>query len=92
MSSGIAINPAKFGQYAMDTAQIFLNEYNLYYMGSSLHKILIHGESVIRHFAILPLGKISEDAQEARKKDYRRYRLHHFRNCSRAATNEDVLR
>lgn len=91
MSSGIAINATKFGQYAMDTAQIFVNKYNWYYMPSSLHKILIHGESVIRHFAILPIGQLSEDAQEARNKDYRRYRLHHSRKCSRSATNEDVL-
>lgn len=91
MSSGIAINATKFGRYAMDTAQIFVNNYNWYYMPSSLHKVLIHGESVIRHFAILPIGQLSEDAQEARNKDYRRYRLHHSRKCSRSATNEDVL-
>lgn len=91
LSSGIAVNAFKFGQYAMDTARIFVNKYNWYYMPSSLHKILIHGESVIRHFAILPIGQMSEDAQEARNKDYRRYRLHHSRKCSRSATNEDVF-
>lgn len=37
------------------------------------------------------IGQLSEDAQEARNKDYKRFRLHHARKCSRSATNEDVL-
>lgn len=40
---------------------------------------------------MLPLGQLSEDAQEARNKDYKRFRLYHAKKCSRVATNEDVL-
>lgn len=91
MSSGKVINATKFGQYALDTAQRYVNKYMWYYMPSSVHKVLIHGESVIRHYSVLPLGQLSEDAQESRNKDYKRFRLHHARKCSRIATNEDVL-
>lgn len=34
---------------------------------------------------------LSEEAQEARNKDYRAYRLHHSRRNGRVATNEDVM-
>lgn len=91
MSSGRGIDATKFGQYAFDTAQLYVNKYKWYYMPSSVHKVLIHGESVIRHFSVLPLGQLSEDAQESRNKDYKQFRLHHARKCSRAATNEDVI-
>ena len=65
--------------------------YDWYYMPSSVHKILIHGERIIRHFVIVPIGQLSEDAQESRNKDYKKFRLHHARKSSRSATNEDVL-
>ena len=34
---------------------------------------------------------LSEEAEEARNKDYRRYRLMFSRKCSRTSTNTDVL-
>lgn len=37
------------------------------------------------------LGQLSEEAQEARNKDYKNYREHHSRKISRLAQNEDVL-
>lgn len=91
LPSGVMINASRFGKYAKETAQLFVNDYKWYYMPSSIHKILIHGESVIRHFSVLPFGQLSEDAQEARNKDYKKFRLHHARKCSRRATIEDVF-
>lgn len=75
----------------METARMYVHKYEWYYMPSSVHKILIHGEKIIEHFSILPIGQLSEDAQESRNKNYKQYRLHHARKCSRAATNEDVF-
>lgn len=49
------INAQKFGAYALYTARIYVSKYNWYYMPSSVHKVLIHGETVIRHFAVLPI-------------------------------------
>lgn len=91
LSSGIIIDAQKFGEYALETARIYVSKYNWYYMPSSVHKILIHGENIIKYFAVTPIGQLSEDAQESRNKDYRKFRLHHSRKCSRAATNEDVF-
>lgn len=91
LSSGIMIDAEKFSDYALETARLYVNKYNWYYMPSSVHKILIHGESIINHFAILPIGQLSEDAQESRNKDYKNFRLHHARKCSRTATNLDVF-
>lgn len=91
LSSGMMIDSQKFGEYALETAKCYIKNYYWYYMPSSVHKILIHGKSIINHFGILPIGQLSEDAQESRNKDYKKYRLHHSRKCSRAATNEDVF-
>lgn len=77
LSSDLIIDPGKFGEYAMETARLYIKKYNWYHMPSSVHKILIHGESIIKHFAVLPIGQLSEDAQESRNKDYKNYRLHH---------------
>lgn len=37
------------------------------------------------------LGKLSEEAQKARNKDYKNIREHHTRKNSRLNTNEDLL-
>ncbi|CAG9790753.1 unnamed protein product [Diatraea saccharalis] len=58
---------------------------------SSEHKVLIHGESIFRYFAVLPIDNLSEGAQESRNKDYKYMRLHHSRKCSRSATIEDIF-
>jgi hypothetical protein len=83
---GHPINEKKIGIYAFNTAKLYVSKY----MPASVHKILIHGEKIIRS-AILPIGQLSEEAQEARNKDYKQTRLHHARKCSRSATNEDIV-
>jgi len=42
-------------------------------MPSSIHKILIHGEEIIKA-AVLPIGMLSEEALESRNKDFKKYR------------------
>lgn len=91
LACGIAVNPEKFGEYTRATAQLYVTQYMWYHMPSSVHKVLIHGESIIRHFAVLPIGNLSEDAQESRNKDYKHIRLYHARKYSRSATNADVF-
>lgn len=59
-------------------------------MPSSLHKILIHGAQIIRHFWF-PIGQLSEEAAEARNKHFRKYRECHARRSNRTYTNEDIL-
>ena len=55
-----------------------------------VHKILVHGPEIISSF-MLPIGQLSEEAQEARNKDYRNYRLHHSRKMSLILTNKDIV-
>ena len=59
-------------------------------MPTTLHKILIHSNQVISS-AILPIGQLSEDAQEARHKDIRRYREGYSRKSLRLNTIKDIF-
>lgn len=69
---------------------MFVDLYGWYYMPVTVHKVLLHGEKIITA-AMLPIGLLSEEAQEARNKDYKNYRIYHSRKISRLTTNEDVL-
>lgn len=60
-------------------------------MPSSIHKLLIHGADIITHFGMLPIRRLSEEASEARNKDFRNYTENYSRKVSRTATNEDIL-
>jgi len=55
-----------------------------------MHKFFIHGPEIIES-ALLPIGQLTEEAQEARNKDFKRYREHNSRKCSREKTNLDIL-
>ncbi|KAL4125867.1 hypothetical protein QTP88_010104 [Uroleucon formosanum] len=59
-------------------------------MPVSVHKILIHGAAVSKSI-ILPIGMMSEEAQEASNKIYRRVRERHTRKSSRLNTTEDLI-
>lgn len=87
MTSVNVINVTKFERLAFDTAQLYVSKKMWYYILSSVYKVLIHGENVIRHYSMLPLGQLPEDAQE----DYKCFRLYHAGKHSRIATNEDIL-
>lgn len=89
--SGCAVDPDKYHEYAMDTAKRFVKKYFWFYMPTSVHKILIHGSSIIRA-TVLPIGELSEEAQEARNKDFRNFRLNHTRKISRIDTNTDLFK
>ena len=91
LSSGVMMNAESFGSYAVETARIYVTNYGWYYMPSSVHKISLHGENIIKHFSVLPIAQLSEDAQESRNKDYKKFRLYHARKCYRSDANEDVF-
>ena len=59
-------------------------------MPVTVYKILIHSTEVINS-CILPISQLSEESQEARNKDCRRFRAHHTRNQSRISSNIDLL-
>lgn len=84
------IDSEKYELFARDTASKFISKYNWYYMPSTVHKVLIHGKQIM-DASILPIGMLSEEAEEARNKDYRNYRLLFSRKSARTLTNTDVL-
>lgn len=90
ISCNFDVDAKKFGMYAHETAQLAVSLYPWYHMPSTVHKILIHGREIIES-AALPIGSLSEEAQESRNKDYKYYRLHNTRKFSRLVTNEDVF-
>lgn len=90
MSSGHKIHSEKFDEFCKDTARVYVDLYGWHPMTPTLHKILVHGSTVIK-YAILPIGQLSEEAAEARNKHYRAYRQHYARKFSRLQCNQDVL-
>lgn len=90
VASGYDIDVEKFRAFTHQTARYFVENYPWYNMPPTVHKYLIHGPEIISS-ALLPIGQLSEEAQEARNKDFKRYREHYSRKCSRVKTNEDVF-
>ena len=82
MACGHAVDAVQFAEYCDSTAELYVQLYNWYYMPVSVHKVLVHGAAVVDALP-LPLGMLSEEAQEARNKDIRAFRLHHARKDSR---------
>jgi len=73
VSSGYDINVEKFKEYCVETANLFCSLYPWYPMPTSVHRILIHSSEVINSF-LVPIGQLSEEAQEARNKDIKKFR------------------
>lgn len=67
-----------------------MNLYPWYYLPVSVHTILSHGSKIIK-YALLPIGQLSEEAQEARNKVLKRYREYNTRKNSRLHTMQDLL-
>lgn len=91
IASGEKINIPKFKNYCLETATLFVKLYDWFYMPVTVHKILIHGGDIADE-ALLPIGQLSEEAQEANHKMFRSYRENHSRKISRQTNNEDVLK
>ena len=81
----------KFHNYTLTTARIFVELYPWYYMPTSVHKLLIHSSQIVAH-ALLPIVQLSEEVQEARNNDIKRYREDFSIKCSRVKTMGDVFK
>lgn len=91
ISCGEHVDVEKFREYCATTARRYVDHYAWYYMPSSVHKLLLHGPDIIEHNKFIPIGKLSEEASEARNKDFKKFRTFHSRKTSRTATNEDII-
>lgn len=92
ITSESEVNTDKFKEYALETAEKYVELYEWYKMPTTVHKLLIHGAEIIKHNSIVPIGCLSEEASEARNKDFRRFREHNSRKMSRQASNEDIFK
>ena len=90
LASGFPINLDAFEACATRTRTLYLEKYGWYYMPVSVHKVLFHGRQVIAS-CILPIGQLSEEAQEARNKENRKYRELFTRKTSRLHTMTDLF-
>lgn len=81
---------SEFDKFSKETAAFCINKFSWYYMPVSVHKILLHGSAVVECL-ILPIGMMSEKAQKARNKVYRRVRERHIRKMSREKTTTDLM-
>ena len=88
-SSGYEIDCLKFKDYCFDTFRLYVSLYPWYSMVQSVHKVLIHGDDIIQQ-QTLPRVFMSEEAQEARNKDFKNYRKYFNRKTSRRA-NTDLI-
>jgi len=82
ISCGTQVNTEAFRACALETAELFVQKYPWYYMPQSVHKLLIHGADIIAACP-LPVGNMTEEAQESRIKDLGRFRENHTRKISR---------
>lgn len=90
ISCGFEINVPKFRQYTEDTAQKFVELYPWYFMPTTVHKILIHGHEIVES-SILPIGQMSEDAQESCNKYIKRFREDYSRKCDRIKNMKEIF-
>ncbi|KAG5888552.1 hypothetical protein JTB14_010335 [Gonioctena quinquepunctata] len=90
ISSGFAINENKFKIYALKTFVVYLKYYPRYNVPTTIHRVLIHGDIIIRD-AIAPIGLLSEDAQESENKAIKTNRQGYTRKFSREQTMEDLF-
>lgn len=84
------VDVTKFDKYATDTILLYNSLYSWYYMPVTVHKVLFHGAKIMEFFD-LPIGYYSEEAQEARNKDFKRIRECNTRKTSRFDTIEDII-
>lgn len=90
ISSSFLLNEEAYHAYALETAKEYVRLYGWYQMPVAVHKLLLHTATVSSGMA-LPIGALSEEAQEARNKDFKSIRAHHARQMSRVVSNQDLI-
>ena len=90
LSSGHDINIEKFESYCKRALLHYNKMYSWYALTPTVHKVLEHSSLILKHF-LLPMGQLSEEAQEARNKDIRNYREFFSRKSSRKLNISDLF-
>ncbi|KMQ86336.1 dna-mediated transposase, partial [Lasius niger] len=90
LASSTKIPRGFFERFAFETAKLYVRFYPWFFMPPIIRKVLLHGGKIMQHF-LLPIGQYSEEATEARNKDFKRFREFHTRKYSRQAANQDLI-
>lgn len=90
IKSKYPVNVDKFREYCLTLYEEYLMEYSWLPLTPTVHKILIHGPYIIENF-LVPIGILSEEAQEARHKHFKKYRKNFSRGFSRTSSNRDII-
>lgn len=90
LSSGYNLEVQKYDDFAKENASLYMEHYSWYRMPVSVHKIIVHG-AVVAQAIMLPIGMMSEEAQEASNKIYKQVRQKHTRKMDRAKTTTDLM-
>uniref|UniRef100_A0A1S4KHE3 Uncharacterized protein n=2 Tax=Culex quinquefasciatus TaxID=7176 RepID=A0A1S4KHE3_CULQU len=90
LNSRERIDAAAYRLYAEETRKLYIKLYDWYPLSPTLHKILVHGADIIKR-SLLPIGMLSEEAQEARNKSIRKFRQFHARKFNRTVNLEDLI-
>lgn len=90
LSCGFDVNISKYEEYCIQTARCYVQLYPWYCMPTTVHKILLHSSKVLES-SILPIGQMSEEAQESCNKFIKKYRQDFARKSSRIKNMEDVF-
>lgn len=90
LNSKHKINATKFGIYSQEITNLLLKLYPWKELTPTVHKVLCHGQIIIE-YNILSLGELTEEAQEARNRDFKHAQLFNSRKCSRLSENEDIF-
>lgn len=90
INSKKTINVDKFQIFASETKRNIIDLYPWRPMTPTVHKVLDHGKAIIEN-SMLPLGELTEEAQEARNRDVKDFRLFNTRKCSKIAQNSDLM-
>ena len=84
------IDASKFDAYCHETFKLYIKHYDWFKMPRTMHQILAHGSVIISNFTV-PIGSLSEEAQESRNKDLKYTRTHHTRKANRKQNNADLI-
>lgn len=84
------INVDKFEMFAYETKELLNTMYPWKSMTPTIHRVLAHGKEIIEN-SMLPLGELTEEAQEARNRDVKKIRLFNTRKSSKIAQNMDLM-
>lgn len=90
LNSHNPLNHILFKGFCDELMALYIELYPWYPIPTSLHKILVHGHSIIDSF-VIPIGQLSEEALESCHKYIKDCRRSHCRMFSRQNIMEDIM-